>query len=104
MARVQLDASGLARLELVVDDTAQGVTKAVAADARLLCPVRTGRLRDSIEPERIDGRTGHVVARRPYAAPVELGHRKVLWGRETHEYVPAQPYLRPALFRVRVSL
>lgn len=104
MARVKLDASGLARLDLIIDQTTQDVTDAVADDARLICPVRTGKLRDSIESERIDERTGRVVARRRYAAPVELGHRKVLWGRETNEYVPAQPYLRPALFRVRVTL
>lgn len=54
--------------------------------AQQLCPVRTGRLRDSIEIER-DGDGRRIGSKLNYAIYVEVGTR--------HE--PAQPYLRPAL-------
>jgi len=41
--------------------------------AKSIVPVKTGRLRDSIQAyERFDGAT--VLASAPYAGPVELGH------------------------------
>lgn len=58
----------------------------VVRDAKILCPVDTGRLRSSIthETEGIIGRVGTNVE---YARAVELG---------TEKQSP-QPYLRPAL-------
>jgi hypothetical protein len=52
--------------------------EAVAAQARADCPVKSGRLRDSIRVEMVRGDGGDVVAARvvadaPYAAEVELG-------------------------------
>lgn len=101
MARVVIDPAGMARIEVATGGVIERITEDVAADAILICPVRSGDLKRSIEPELVDVRHGRVVARKEYAAAVECGHRKVLWGRVTDEFVPAQPFLRPALFRVR---
>lgn len=62
----------------------------IEADARNYCPVETGRLRDSIHGE-VDASTGDITvgAAADYAEYVELG---------TSEQ-PAQPFLRPALYR-----
>jgi HK97 gp10 family phage protein len=62
----------------------------IETDAKVACPVRTGRLRDSIGHE-VDGDTVRVTASAPYAAYVEEGTR----------YMAAEPYLRPALYRGR---
>lgn len=74
---------------------AQGVVlehlaQAVEADAKTACPVRTGTLRASIEHEVV-GDTARVGSNVTYAGYVEEGTRKMA----------AQPYLRPALYRVR---
>jgi hypothetical protein len=79
----------------------------IAADARRYCPVDTGALKDSIEShmEGLDlivsadgGADGRV-----YAAYVECGHRVFHPSTETTgpEVVPAEPFLRPALFTER---
>jgi HK97 gp10 family phage protein len=62
----------------------------IEADAKVACPVDTGRLRDSIGHE-VDGDTVRVTASAPYAAYVEEGTR----------HMAAEPYLRPALYRER---
>jgi len=58
----------------------------VERDAKILCPVDTGRLRSSITHE-IEGTIGRVGTNVEYARAVELG---------TEKQSP-QPYLRPAL-------
>jgi hypothetical protein len=99
----------------------------ISEDARDLCPVfggenstatpvslaigeRMGRdipggaLRDSIEfhlnkHDLIVAATGS--DERTYAYFVECGHRIVVFGRDTGRYKEAQPFIRPAVFRVR---
>jgi HK97 gp10 family phage protein len=58
----------------------------VQTRARLLAPVDTGRLRDSIQVDRIKWDLYRVSTGVEYAAFVEFGTR----------YMPAQPYLTPA--------
>ena len=86
---------------------ARGVHKAgllVERDAKLLCPVDTGRLRNSIHTELVLTETGgeaHVGTNVEYAAYVEYGtgqrgdpsvaHRQDWLGK------PPKPYLRPAV-------
>lgn len=74
----------------------------IANDARMLAPVDTGRLADSIG-HHMDGHTLIVEATAPYAAFVELGHRNVAWGHfvESNPWVEAQPFLQPALYTTR---
>jgi len=64
----------------------------VERDAKILCPVDTGRLRSSITHE-IEGTTGKVGSNVEYAKAVEIGS-------EDPEFKRApQPYLRPALHK-----
>ena len=64
----------------------------VVRDAKILCPVDTGRLRSSITHE-IEGTTGRVGSNVEYCRAVELGS-------EDPQYKRApQPFLRPALHK-----
>jgi HK97 gp10 family phage protein len=62
----------------------------IAADAQAATPVLTGHLRDSIEHE-VQGETVRVGTNVDYAVYVEEGTR----------YMNAEPFLRPALYKVR---
>lgn len=73
-----------------VSDFLERLGVAIEADAKVACPVDTGRLRDSIEHE-VNGRTLRVGTNVEYAVYVEEGTR----------YMDAEPFLRPALYRVR---
>lgn len=64
----------------------RAVNEVFADEARRLCPVDSGELRDSITATE-----GGFGATAPYAALVELGTSKTA----------AQPFLRPALDSVR---
>ena len=55
--------------------------------AKEICPVDTGRLRNSIAHEPVDDHTERIGSNVEYAPYVELGTR----------YQKAQPYLRPAV-------
>ena len=68
---------------------------AVAQDARALCPVQTGTLRDSIAVRvQEEGAAGEVAASAPYAVCVELGTA----GRAAH------PFLYPAFAARRTDM
>ena len=80
-------------------DAARGVLEpeldAVAREAKSLCPVRTGALRESISVRMAqEGASGEIVAGRPYAARVELGSA-------SHA---ARPFLYPAFMARRMEL
>jgi len=64
----------------------------VERDAKILCPVLTGRLRSSITHE-VEGTTGRVGSNVEYARAVELGSEDPAYNRAP------QPYLRPALHK-----
>ena len=61
--------------------------------AKEICPVDTGRLRNSIAHAQVDSHTESVGSNVEYAPYVELGTR----------YQRAQPYLRPAVEDHRVE-
>lgn len=67
--------------------------EAAANAARSLCPVDTGKLRDSISAQA-SGNTAVISASAPYAAYVELGTYKS----------GAQPYLVPSLTAAESSI
>jgi HK97 gp10 family phage protein len=69
------------------------VAKAVAEDARDIVPYDTGRLHSRISHRVMSSRRARISAKTHYAVYVELGTR----------YMRAQPYLRPALYQVRVG-
>jgi HK97 gp10 family phage protein len=73
-----------------VTDLLERLGEGIEADARIACPVDTGHLRDSLEHE-VDGDTLRVGTNVDYAVYVEEGTR----------YMAAEPYLRPALYRMR---
>ncbi len=77
----------------------------VLEDAKALCPVDTGHLRESLS-RGIEGTTARIGTDLNYGLYVEEGHRVAYRGEdgETHftgEVVPPQPFLRPALYRLR---
>jgi phage gpG-like protein len=85
----------------------------VEADAKAICPVDTGDLKRSISHE-VHGVTGRVGSNLDYAAAVEMGFHGIehvreyvrrdgatVRAHERHANMPAQPYLRPALYRRR---
>ena len=59
--------------------------------AKLLCPVDTGNLRNSITHQQLDENTEIIGTNVEYAPYVELGHRKPNGG-----HVAPKPFLRPA--------
>ena len=59
--------------------------------AKKLCPVDTGRLRNSITHQRFDAHTEVIGTNVEYAPYVELGHHT-----QSGSKVAARPYLRPA--------
>jgi hypothetical protein len=79
----------------------------IAGDASRYAPVDTGALAESVEhhmegDDLIVSATGGADGR-TYAAWVELGHRVYhpSTGQVGPEVVPAEPFLRPALFQER---
>ena len=59
--------------------------------AKKLCPVKTGRLRASINYSTDGQKTVYIGSDVSYAPDVELGHRT------PHGHTAPKPYLRPAL-------
>jgi HK97 gp10 family phage protein len=77
-------------LENATTDVLHRIANEVKDDAKAACPVLTGKLQASIDNEVI-GDTARVGSNVEYAGYVEEGTRRMA----------AQPYLRPALYRVR---
>jgi HK97 gp10 family phage protein len=76
---------------------------ALQASAKQLCPVRSGRLRDSITVTGNGTDSVTVGSDLPYAAAVEFGHvEKLKDGGE--KQIPAQPFLIPAFEEVKAAL
>lgn len=59
--------------------------------AKKICPVDTGRLRNSITHQQYDDNTEVIGSNLSYAPHVELGHHTT-----SGSYVAGKPYLRPA--------
>lgn len=93
MSRIKVEISGFDGADAVLagvrTDVAEAVRKAaeaVAEEARRMCPVDTGALRNSIAVSS-DGSRAEVIAGKDYAVFVEFGTYKTA----------AQPFLVPAL-------
>lgn len=114
MARTIMNSSGLAELARKVDATVEDVAEEVANDARRMCPIDEGDLVASIK-----ARGNRVWVGTDHWAPTEYGSRPHLivshgtwplrnrttgdvFGRVVHHPgTPAQPFMRPALYRSR---
>lgn len=113
---------GRAEIDAAVNRYLHALGAAIAADAAAGCPKDSGELAESIGYE-VQGRTVRVGSDLRYAAAVEFGSRgHVIFGRPmlrffweragawvsfrrvNHPGTPAQPYLRPALFRQRGNI
>ena len=96
-----------------INRTVMKVTVAVRDDARKVCPVDTGALKASLVARNSAPGVGRVASDMPYAAAVELGFHGTVTVRAhlrnghpvrehtAHQNTPAQPYLRPSLYRKR---
>lgn len=116
-SHVDQNRAEIARFNEDLDQKRHQIAREVARDARRLAPVDSGDLADSIE--WIPGaETDLIVCDAPYWAHVEYGtdphvirvrNKKVLRSKEgvffgkevNHPGTPAQPFLRPAMFRAR---
>lgn len=86
-----MDANAHREIDRGIHGLLERIGDAIARDAQRFVPVDTGELRDSIHVEPPHGRTVRIVATADYAAYVEDGTSRMA----------AQPYLKPALYRVR---
>jgi hypothetical protein len=118
------DESGIAEIIARCEAVNRGITEAVAADARIGCPVDEGDLKASIRvthPSKLVGRvyvgTDHwrpteygslphpIQARRPGGMLRFFWEKKNRWfigPRVNHPGTPSQPFMRPATYRQRV--
>lgn len=97
---------GLEEIQVVATRVRNNFLDDCKPDAERLAPVDTGDLYLSID---VDHGAGQLVARVPHAAAVEMGSAPHdipnAFGRGVtvhHPGGPAQPYLRPAVYRTRV--
>lgn len=79
--------------EMATDLVDESIVPEVVQDMKRMVPVDTGNLRDGIEPLG-DGKIGISATNEGGQSYVEL----VEFGTE---YAPAQPFIRPALYRKR---
>jgi len=119
MAEVVMDPSWVKVATLEVDSAIHDVTEDIADDMRHGVPVDTGELHDSIETKFPRPGVGRVEVGTDHWAPTEYGSRPhvieshgpwPLRNRETgevfgrivnHPGTPAQPFMRPAVYRQR---
>lgn len=73
-----------------LDEKVRMMALEIEAEAKRLCPVRTGRLRASIHTGKIRERVYYVGTNVEYAPFVEFGTRKM----------QARPYLRPSVRKI----
>ncbi len=93
--RYEPDRGAERRFEELNGDLLDRILNAVDEDATRYAPVLTGELRNSIGHKRTSPTRGIVFANEEYAAAQENGFIHHRSGR----HVPAQPYLRPALYK-----
>jgi len=65
--------------------------------ARQYSPVRTGRLRESIQVEKLGFMKYAIGSKLYYSIFVEKGHRIVAWGHDTGKFKPGVYFLKRAL-------
>lgn len=100
MSGYQMSRDWEEHLDGPIEDMERRIGSEILADAKVYCPKKTGALAASLKLE-VSRRSFRISSDKDYAAPVELGHWLVAWGVHTGRFIPAQPYLRPALYKKR---
>jgi len=74
----------------------------IEEDAKRYAPKRTSKMADTIY-HNVEGETLYIISPAPYSAWVELGHRVFhpSTGLAGPDFVPEQPFLRPAIYKYR---
>lgn len=110
---LHIDEDWYDRLQPRVNEMIVRVAKAVRDDARKTCPVDTGALKESLTVLNSGVGEARVASHLPYCAAVELGFHgeeyvrpymrdgRPVRGHSRQGNTPAQPFLRPALYRTR---
>lgn len=88
-------AAAVGDLETRIDARMQQAGIDTRDEAKRFCPVRTGRLRDSLTYRNMGSMACRVESTLSYSLPVEVGHLT-----RSSTYVPPQPYLQPAFFAI----
>lgn len=118
MARLDVHEGYVAYFKAATGKGVRKNTEAVADDARAGCPIDSGDLVESIKPRFPGGLVGVVEVGTEYWSDVEYGSRPheirshgpwslrsdegEYFGRVVHHPgTPAQPFMRPALYRKR---
>ncbi|WP_297699637.1 HK97 gp10 family phage protein [Mycobacterium sp.] len=100
MTRIEMDPDWQRNLDVPVAELLERLGTEIEADAKEHCPVRTGKLRESLH-HVVEGDEVRIGSDLDYAGYVEEGHRIVAWGHETGRFEEPQPFLRPALYKPR---
>ena len=87
MSHIDTNQTGIDALRMKINTFCHAVAMETANEARMDCPVKTGRLAGSVRVEHIADGHDRVSANTEYAIFVELGTYKMA----------AQPFLRPGL-------
>ena len=91
--RVRMDPAGKAKLRLRISQLVQQITDETYFDARALAAIDTGEMVESMRARYPAWNRGRVYVGSDHWYFNEFGTR----------YMAAQPFMRPALYRVRLS-
>lgn len=114
MTRVEMVPGWEEQLSRPVDSLVSRTMQHILEDARAACPVDTGALKASLTNILYNHGESRIISHMPYCAAVELGFHGEEFVRAyarkdgtsvrahtRHGNTPAQPFLRPALYRKR---
>ena len=95
---------GESALQQAIDRALEIIGGKAESYAKLRCPTKTSRLKNSITHVQEDEKTEVIGTNVKYAPFVELGHHQevgryvpAIGKRLVNDYVPPQPFLRPAV-------
>ena len=109
MASIEIRVDNVDKILKLTDEAIYNALEIIgnkgADNAAALAPVDTGRLKNSITSEvSKDEKAVYIGTNVEYAASVEFGHHQevgryvpALGARLVNEFVPAQPYIKPAM-------
>ncbi len=92
--------TAMAEIQAVFEAAMSALRARIADDARRMCPRSEGDASDGSGQHMADAiavEGENIIAHKDYSLPVEMGHHLVAWGHDTGEFIPPQPFLRPAL-------
>ncbi len=93
-SRVRITPAGWAYMKLKVSQSIQQITDGALRDARTMAPVDTGEMVGTLRAEYPEWNVGRVYVGSDHWFYVEYGTR----------FMSAQPFMRPAFYRVKARL